>query len=362
MDTEINVKEKVLAVDDEEQIRNFIKNVLSEFNYEVFLASNGTDALKIVKDVSPDIILLDIQMPGINGIEVTKELKQNEDTKIIPIVILSSFNDVSFRVEALEAGADDFLSKPPALQELITRIKTLIQIKKYNDYLINHQKELQDQIEINTKQIKDAFLETMYRLSRAAEFRDDESGNHIKRVSLLSASLYQKLGKPESEIEGVQYASMMHDIGKIGLPDTILLKSDKLNEKEWALMKLHPIIGGKILEASRSKFLQLGEIIAHTHHEKWDGSGYPKGLRNNEIPLLGRVVTIVDVFDALTSKRPYRKIPFTIEKAFDIMNKGKGKHFDPGIVDKFLSMRREIVTIQKEYNDEGKSWLLQINP
>ena len=147
MDTEINVKEKVLAVDDEELIRNFIKNALSECNYEVFLASNGTDALEMVKDVSPDIILLDIQMPGINGIEVTKALKQDEDTKIIPIVILSSFNDVSFRVEALEAGADDFLSKPFIIQELITRVKTLVQVKKYNDHMIDFQKELQEQIE-----------------------------------------------------------------------------------------------------------------------------------------------------------------------------------------------------------------------
>ena len=356
----METKARILAVDDEEQIRNIIKHALSDYAYEIFLASDGAEALETVEEVSPDVILLDIQMPGMNGIEVTKVLKQNDKTKIIPVVIFSGVHDVEYRIEALEAGADDFLSKPFIIQELITRVKTLVQVKKYNDHMIDHQKELQEQIEKKTKQIKDTSLETVYRLSRAAEFRDEDTGDHIKRLSHLAASLYQKLGRTESEVEAIQYASIMHDVGKIGVPDTILLKPGKLDGNEWEIMKLHTTIGGKILEASSSKFLQFGEIIARTHHEKWDGSGYPKGLHGNEIPVAGRVTTVVDVFDALTSKRPYRKDPFTIGQAFNIIRKGKGIHFDPDIVDTFLSMRNEIVKIQAKYRDEGKSWLFQI--
>ena len=354
-------KARVLAVDDEEQIRNMIKNVLSDFDYEIFLAKDGTEALETVEEVSPDVILLDIQMPGMTGIEVTKALKQNDKTKIIPVVILSGLHDVDYRIEALEAGADDFLSKPPVIQELITRVKTLVQVKKYNDHMIDHQKELQDQIEKKTKQIKDTSLETVYRLSRAAEFRDEDTGDHIKRLSHLAASLYQKLGRTESEVEAIQYASIMHDVGKIGVPDTILLKPGKLDAKEWELMKLHTTIGGKILEGSSSKFLLFGESIALTHHEKWDGSGYPKGFRGKEIPITGRVIAVVDVFDALTSKRPYRRDPFSVGEAFNIIGKGKGTHFDPEIVDTFLSMRNEIIKIKNEYKNEGKSWLSQIS-
>jgi putative two-component system response regulator len=187
-------KARVLAVDDEEQIRNMIKNVLSDFDYEIFLAKDGTEALETVEEVSPDVILLDIQMPGMNGIEVTKALKQNNKTKIIPVVILSGLHDVDYRIEALEAGADDFLSKPPVIQELITRVKTLVQVKKYNDHMIDHQKELQDQIEKKTKQIKDTSLETVYRLSRAAEFRDEDTGDHIS-FSLPEAGKNGKRGR-----------------------------------------------------------------------------------------------------------------------------------------------------------------------
>jgi putative two-component system response regulator len=357
----MNKKARVLTVDDEEQVLNLIKNVLSDYDYEIFLAKDGPEALEMVKEVSPDVILLDIQMPGMNGIEVTKALKENNETKIIPIVILSGLHDVDYRIEALEAGADDFLSKPPIIQELITRVKTLVKVKKYNDHMINYQKELQEEVEKKTKQIKDTALESVYRLSRAAEFRDEETGDHIKRLSRFAASLYRKLGKTESEVEAIMYASPMHDIGKIGVPDNILLKPGKLDAKEWELMKLHTTIGGKILEGSSSKFLLFGESIALNHHEKWDGSGYPKGLRGNKIPLAGRVTTVVDVFDALTSKRPYRKDPFAVGEAFDIIRKGKGTHFDPDIVDTFLSMRNEIIKIKSEYENGGKSWLSQIS-
>ena len=354
-------KANVLVVDDEEQVLNMVKKVLLEHEYDVSLARDGTEALEKVKEVSPDVILLDIQMPGMNGIEVTKTLKENDETKIIPIVILSVLHNADYRIEALKAGADDFISKPFIVQELITRIKTLVQVKEYNDHMVNYQKELQELVEIKTKQIRDMTFETVYRLSRAAEFRDEETGDHIKRLSSYAASLYQKMGKPEREIEAIQYASIMHDVGKIGVPDTILLKPGKLDAKEWELMKMHTTIGGKILEGSSSKFLLFGESIALTHHEKWDGSGYPNGFRGKEIPIVGRVIAVVDVFDALTSKRPYRREPFSVEEAFNIIAKGKGTHFDPEIVDTFLSMRNEIIKIKNEYKNEGKSWLSQIS-
>jgi len=357
----MKLKGRVLAVDDEEQVLHMVKNVLTDYEYEVFLAKDGKEALEMVTEVSPDVILLDIQMPGMNGIEVTKTLKENNETKIIPIVILSVLHNVDYRIEALEAGADDFLRKPFIIQELITRVKTLIKVKEYNDHMMHYQKELQEQVEKKTKQIRDMTFETVYRLSRAAEFRDEETGDHIKRLSSFAASLYQKMGKPESEVEAILYASPMHDIGKIGVSDNILLKSTKLDAKEWELMKLHTTIGGKILEGSSSKFLLFGESIALTHHEKWDGSGYPKGFRGKEIPIAGRVIAVVDVFDALTSIRPYRREPFPVGEAFNIIAKGKGTHFDPEIVDTFLSMRNEIIKIKNEYKNEGKSWLSQIS-
>ena len=348
---------KILVVDDEAQTLTLIETVFSDLNYELIFAKDGVEALEKVFSCYPDVILLDIRMPRMNGIEVTKNLKSNNETKIIPIVIFSSLQDVENRVKALEAGADDFLSKPVDITELKTRVSSLIKVKAYNDYMRNYQKQLENEIALKTKQIKEASLETIYRLARAAEYRDEDTGNHIKRMSHYAAAIYQKIGKKESNIEEILYASPIHDVGKIGIPDNILLKESKLTSEEWNLMKQHTTIGGEILKSSPIKLVNLAETIALSHHEKWDGSGYPHGLKGSKIPLAGRVTAIADVFDALTSKRPYRKKPYPVEEAFAIVKKRKGSHFDPDLVGTFLSIKEEILSIKKEYEDAEQSWL-----
>jgi putative two-component system response regulator len=352
---------KILAVDDEEQWIKLIESSLKELDYHILTARDGVEALLMVERELPDVILLDISMPGINGIEVAKSIKKNEKTRLIPIVMLSGLHDVEHRIEAMQAGADDFLSKPVDTQELVTRVKTLLKVKKYNDYMHNYQEELEKEVEEKTKEIKDTSLETIYYLARASEFRDEETGNHTKRLSKLAASLYYALGRSGDETETIMYAAPMHDVGKIGIPDSILLKPDKLIAKEWEIMQKHTVIGGKILEGSRSKYVKMGHEIAISHHEKWNGSGYPRGLRNDDIPLSGRVTAVVDVFDALTSKRPYRSVPYSVSEAFDIIRNDRGKHFDPRVADAFLSMRKTVAQITDKYENGGQSWLHKVS-
>ena len=201
--------------------------------------------------------------------------------------------------------------------------------------------------------IKAASLETIYRLSMAAEYKDKETGAHIKRMSRYSAAVTRRMGLDESTIETILYAAPMHDLGKIGIPDLILMKPAKLDPAEWEIMKQHTVIGAKILKGSDAEFIRLGETIALSHHEKWDGSGYPNSLKGIEIPIAGRITAIADVFDALTSKRPYKE-PFSVEKSLAIIRKGRGSHFDPDVVDAFFAIQDEILTIKKQYGDDNK--------
>ncbi len=200
-------------------------------------------------------------------------------------------------------------------------------------------------------EIKLASLDTIHRLVRAAEYKDEDTGAHIQRMSQYSAAIARKVGLEGSKMENILYAAPMHDVGKIGIPDYILLKPGKLDLCEWEVIKKHTVIGAEILRGSDAEFIQQAEAIALTHHEKWDGSGYPRGLRGLEIPLAGRIVAIADVFDALTSKRPYKE-PFSIEKSFEIIKQGRGSHFDPDVVDAFFAIQDEILSIKEKYKDE----------
>jgi putative two-component system response regulator len=209
------------------------------------------------------------------------------------------------------------------------------------------------------KKIKLASLDTIHRLSRAAEYRDEDTGAHIKRMSQYSAAVARKMGLNEETVEIILYATPMHDVGKIGIPDHILLKPGKLDPDEWQIMKQHTIIGAQILQGSDAEFIKLAKVIALTHHEKWDGSGYPKGLRGSKIPLAGRITAIADVFDALTTKRPYKE-PFSLEKSFGIIKQSRGNHFDPGVVDAFFATEDEILSIREKYKDEHESLLTRM--
>lgn len=217
-----------------------------------------------------------------------------------------------------------------------------------------------------TKQLRQAFdkikvasLDTIYRLSKAAEYKDEDTGAHIKRMSNYAAAVARKMGQNDKTVESILYAAPMHDVGKIGTPDRILLKPGKLDPDEWEIMKQHTTIGGNILGGSDAGFIRLAEMIGLTHHERWDGSGYPKGLKGSKIPLTGRIVAIADVFDALTSKRPYKEL-FTVEKSFNIIKESRGNHFDPDVVDAFFAVEDEILLVKERYKDEAESLFVKI--
>ena len=304
-------------------------------------------------------------MPTMDGYETAKRLKAKDETKIIPIVMVTALKEIENRVKALEAGADDFLTKPVDKTELKARVQSLLKVKAYNDHMRTYQRELEAEVVKRTEQLRKTFekvktasLDTIHRLSKAAEYKDEDTGAHILRMSNYSATVARKMGLDEETVESILYAAPMHDIGKIGTPDRILLKPGKLDADEWEIMKQHVVNGGRILEGSHAGFINLGEVIALSHHEKWDGAGYPQGLSGEKIPLPGRIVAIADVFDALTSKRPYKE-PFSIEKSFDIIKDSRESHFDPAVVDAFFEVEDEILAVKEKYKDEGESLLFR---
>ena len=352
----------ILVVDDDDMTRLLMKTILSRMSYQVSEAVDGIDAWEKVPVLCPDLIILDVSMPRMDGLELTYKLKNEPNTKNIPIMIVSNHDEITDQVKAVEAGADDFLPKPVEQIILKAKVTSLLKIKSYNDYMQSYQIKLEDEVAKKTAKLKYAFdeletankrlklysLDTILRLSQAAEYKDQETGQHIQRIGYYIQIIGQKISLSPNEIDEFLYASPMHDVGKIGIPDNILLKPGKLNAEEWAVMQQHTTIGGKILSGSDSSTLKTAEIIALTHHEKWDGSGYPNNLKGSDIPMPGRITAIADVFDALTSKRPY-KDAFSMEKAFAIMKDGQGKHFDPDLLDAFFVVKDDIIAIRNKY-------------
>jgi cyclic di-GMP phosphodiesterase len=353
----------ILVVDDDSMTRLLMNTILSRMSYQVSEAFDGIDAWEKVFDLSPDLIILDVSMPRMDGLELTQKLKNEPRTKNIPIMIVSSHDELTDRVKAVEAGADDFLPKPVEHIILKAKVNSLLKIKSYNDYMLSYQNKLEQEVAKKTAKLKNAFdkleaaseklklysLDTILRLSQAAEYKDQETGQHIQRIGYYIQRIGQAISLNNHEIDEFLYASPMHDVGKIGIPDNILLKPGKLDTGEWDIMKQHTTIGGKILSGSDSSILKTAEIIAVTHHEKWDGTGYPNNLKGLEIPLSGRITAIADVFDALTSKRPY-KDAFPMEKAFGIMEEGRAKHFDPDLIDAFFAVKEDIISIRNQYS------------
>ncbi len=358
-------KPRIMVVDDEERNLRLMEALLLPLGCDVVLAKNGEEALRQVPESRPDVILLDVMMPGMDGFEVAKRLKEDEETRIIPIVMVTSLKEVEARVRALDAGADDFLTKPVDTVELRARVQSSLKVKAYYDHMRNYQEALETEVSRRTGQlrralekIKGASLDTIHRLSRAAEYKDEDTGAHILRMSNYSAAVARRMGLNDRVVDSILYSAPMHDVGKIGIPDRILLKPGRLTPDECEIMKEHAAIGGRILAGAAAGFIGLAEVIARTHHEKWDGSGYPKGLKGKEIPLAGRIVAIGDVFDALTSKRPY-KAAFSLEKSYGIIREGRGSHFDPDVVDAFFAVEDEVLAIKAKYKDEQESLLLQ---
>ena len=282
-------KGKILVVDDLDMNRRLLEALLTPLGHEVFMANDGEECLSEVEKHNPDLILLDVMMPKMDGFATVAHLKSNPKTKAIPVVMVTALTEMNERIKALEKGADDFLSKPINELELRARINSLLNVKAYHDHLKNHQAELEAEVERRTEELQEAFatikrssLETIYRLARAAEFRDDDTGEHIIRIGHFSAAIAKHMGLPAQEVENIFYAAPMHDVGKIATPDAILRKPGKLDQEEWKIMQQHSKQGALILEGSDSELLRVAETIAMTHHEKWDGSGYPYGLAKED--------------------------------------------------------------------------------
>lgn len=360
----MELKQRILVVDDNLPQRIIHESYLKELGYEVELAEDGFAAIASLK-LGIDLIILDLKMPGMDGYEVTKKIRQDPEYFNIPIIVVSSLSSDVEYLRALEAGANEFILKPFNKAELKIRLQSLLRMKEAQDALKDNQKELESQVDKRTKDLREALkkmseaqrlqyqahIDTIERLSLAAEYKDEVTAFHIKRISHYSNLLANKLKLTPKDSEILYYASPMHDVGKLGIPDAILLKPGSLNSKEWDIMKQHSSIGAKILDGSSSNLLEIGKVIAISHHEKWGGSGYPKELKGKNISIEGRIVAVADAFDAMTSKRPY-KDPFSAEKSFKIIEEAIGKHFDPEIAGAFLEEKNEVLKIAEKYRDD----------
>ncbi|MCS7279729.1 MAG: response regulator [Thermodesulfobacteriaceae bacterium] len=356
---------KVLVVEDDDEVRTAMVDFLIKEGYEVYSAKNGIEGFRKVLEVEPDVVLIDYLMPGMDGISLCKAIKNNSETVDIGVILITGVDDLEIRINGLEAGADDFLSKPFLIPELKARIRSLSKIKKYRDFLKSYQETLESEVERKTsdllkahlelkkayEEIKELSLEIIYRLAKAAEYKDEYTGFHIQRISAYCVKMAESLGLNKEQIDLLKYGSPLHDIGKLGIPEKILIKPGILDEFEREIIKKHTLIGFKILEGSKIKYLQVAEKIALFHHERWDGTGYPYGLRGKKIPLFARITAIADVFDALTTDRPYRRA-LSISQALEIIKHSSGTHFDPELVNIFFKIKDQIIEIRNFFKDE----------
>lgn len=352
-------KQTVLVVDDVPEYIDILAAILKK-DYRVKFAINGEKTLAIAREKDPpDLILLDVEMPDMDGYEVCRQLKQQEDTRKIPVIFVTAHQESEAEEKGFDIGGVDYITKPVNPSIVKARVRTQLALYDQNRVLDEMVQLRTGQLKKALEDIKGASLNTIHRLSKAAEFKDEDTGSHILRMSNYAAVVARKMGLDEETVEGILYAAPMHDVGKIGTPDRILLKPGKLDPDEWVIMKQHVTNGVKILETTESGFLKMAETIALTHHERWDGSGYPNGLKGEEIDIAGRIVAIADVFDALTSRRPYKE-PFSFEKSFGIIEESRDSHFDPQVVDAFFSVTDKILAIKKRHKDNDESVLFKL--
>jgi putative two-component system response regulator len=337
-------KQSILVVDDTPENIDLLTEVLAD-EYRIRVATSGEKALKIVySDEPPDLILLDIMMPGLSGLEICRRLKSNPDRRRIPIIFVTAMSSVEDEERGLELGAVDYITKPISPPIVRARVRTHLA-------LYDQSRELERMVRQRTEELVTTRQQIIRRLGRAAEFKDNETGNHVLRMSHYARLIADAHGLGEEAANIVFNTAPMHDIGKIGIPDSILLKPGKLDAEEWKVMYQHPIMGAEIIGKHENELLESARIIALSHHEKWDGSGYPQGLKGNDIPLEGRIVAIADVFDALLSTRPYKRA-FTVESSLQLMLAESGRHFDPVLLDSFQLALPEILRVKDIYADE----------
>lgn len=344
---------QILVIDDNRANLVLIQHLLLKLpdcNPIQFLSP--VEAFEWCRTQTPDLVIVDFMMPGMDGIEFTRRFRQLGGNADIPVLMVTANTQMDVRYEALEAGLNDFLTKPINKAEFLPRVKNMLALRHGQKMLADRAALLAEEVRKATADLRTQERETIFRLSKLAEYRDPETGAHLMRMAHYSRHIARNIGLSEEEQELILEAAPMHDIGKVGIPDHILLKPGKLDPDEFDLMKTHAEIGHEILKNSPSPTLQAGAIIALNHHEKFDGTGYPAGLRDKNIPFYGRITAVADVFDALTSARPYKKA-FDIEAAMEIIRKGNGTHFDPACVRAFFQDWDVVLRIKNSFIDEG---------
>jgi putative two-component system response regulator len=339
---------QALLVDDSRSVLNFLKQLIeADGNVQATAFTDPVQAMAAAMEHEYDIVLVDYEMPGIDGITFIRKLRALPNFADIPIVMITSIETDEVRMKALEAGATDFLSKRPQALEIRVRLRNLVRlgvaVRKLNDRAA----DLASEVAIATRKLQEREEEIILRLALAVEYRDNDTGEHTLRVAKYSRIIAERLGLPSRLCRDIYLAAPLHDVGKVAIPDNILLKPGRLNEEEMSIIRTHAEIGRRILADSPCELIQIGAMIAAAHHERWDGSGYPSGLKGSEIPIVARVVAVADVFDALTMRRPYKEA-MPVEAARHYLEEKKGREFDPACVDAFLSRWEEVVAIAKK--------------
>ncbi len=362
----VHHQQTIMIIDDVAVNTKVLRAHLQNAGYgNVRTLSDSTDALATIYRETPDLVLLDLMMPDVSGLDILEALRSDEEMKHLPIVILTGTESSELRKRALNLGATDFLTKPVDVDELIPRVRNTLTIKSYQD-------DLERSVLERTKQLEASRLDLIHRLAKAAEYRDNETGRHVIRVGRYAGIIASQIGLPAQRVEMIEQAAVLHDLGKIGIPDAILHKPGKLSPQEFEtvrkhcsigqqicesmdtdeffLFSRHTLVGSEIMNGCGTPLLDLAGLIALTHHERWDGKGYPLGLSGEDIPIEGRITAVADVFDALSSKRPY-KDAFPVDKCFRILEDGRGTQFDPVMLDAFFARKAEIVQTQIKYAD-----------
>ena len=355
--------DRILIIDDHVELTEFLTECLASEGLSVDSAQNGEEGLNKALSQEYALVILDIMLPGIDGFEVLRRLKADEALRDIPVIFLSALNDMQDKLFALNAGGQDYITKPFQAEEVLARVDTHLRLRHLQHELAEHNRRLQERVAEQVKDISDSQIATIIALARLSESRDDDTGKHIERVQVFCRLLAESLANlprfaaviVRDFIENIVLASPLHDVGKVGISDSILLKPGKLTREEFEVMKNHTVIGSRTLAAVKNRYpknalITMGISIAHHHHEWWDGSGYPDELKGEEIPVEARIMAVADAYDALRSKRVY-KDAYSHDRSCGILMEGKGTQFDPDMVDAFMGVETRFDQLRTEMRD-----------